>query len=144
MRENRMFDECFTYRSPENRVWHFNTTALREWIESDKRRQFVRTWELSKSVADTIMTNNGTEERKIERLSQRLDIYTTPGIAIMWGTGQQTIIDGNHRIVVLYRKGFRTFDTYCVSLEIAEKFLVNMPTDEAFVNACLGRSDTTK
>lgn len=50
----------------------------------------------------------GCEETGIERLQPR-DLRR-PGIMVMWGRGNQSMIDGNHRLVRRWREGLTTFD----------------------------------
>jgi len=69
-----------------------------------------------------IKENMGIEQDRIDRLC---DPYLSePVIAVDWGDGTITIVDGNHRMVKLHDQGETRVEAYVYARELWEKLLL--------------------
>jgi hypothetical protein len=74
-------------------------------------------------IARHVEQRGGIEEWKVLRL--REPYLSVPVLSLLWHDGSTLILDGNHRLVRLWRDGVKEFNTYRVkSLAECEPFLI--------------------
>ena len=74
-------------------------------------------------IARHLEKNGGIEEWKVARLCE--PYLSKPTLSVHWPDGSTLIVDGNHRIMRLWRGGAKEFNTYRVrTLAECEPYLV--------------------
>lgn len=122
-------DEVFTFEDMDGNFTFINATKVRRHVSRyDRAAQFARV-PIARENYLHILNNNGIEQGKIDRLVARPDIYAQPILLIEWHDGTVICIDGNHRLVLLYRMGLRSIGAYIVPKSTWEQFTVDFPQE---------------
>lgn len=104
----------------------FDVTGMREYVEAEHDAALLTPVEIRQQLYDHIMSNQGVEEKKIERLAHRPDIYCQPVLLIEWDDGSHVLVDGNHRFVILWRMGIRKIPAFVIPKATWERFVLNL------------------
>jgi hypothetical protein len=119
--------EIFTFHEPEIGTLRFDVRGIKRALLDGRLKASMYRIEIDPKFYEHVLANNGVEPERIGKLSER-DLQR-PGIMIQWPHGHSTLIDGNHRLCGLYRRGVKTFRFLLVNVMDAVPFMCR-PGDE--------------
>ena len=107
------FDQIFSHTDFSGVTRHFNATAIIRAISYRRITPNFATLDLIPSVIDTIEKHHGVDQVHLDRLTD--DMLSSPILIAEFNDGANLVIDGNHRIVKRFKKGFKTVDAVIVN-----------------------------
>ena len=115
-------DEIFEHEDYDTGVHRFfNTTRLYRYAEEHGERILIANPGFE-DLARHAEQHHGVEERKINRLCE--PHLSRPILGVLWPDGSTCLVDGNHRVVRLWRDGVTEVEMYRVKLSECEPYLV--------------------
>lgn len=114
-------DEVFSHTSPDGVVRHFNTSAMVRALFQRKVTPACAVCPLTEGLVSHIRKNHGVEEHHLSSVDSKLD---TPILLVEFETGETLLVDGNHRVVRRWDKGFKTVDVVIFKPGQWEAFLI--------------------
>lgn len=120
--------ECFTFTHPDLGDIRFDVHSIKRALLDGRLKAQMWKVEVPTDFYEHVLKNNGVEPERLETLTER-DLQR-PGIMIGWPDGHSTLIDGNHRLCGLYKRGVTAFRFFMVSIFDCTKFMCR-PGEEA-------------
>lgn len=115
-----LLDEIFEYvpNNGNDRIF-FNATKLATYAEAHGEPIITSL----DGIAQHILVNGGIEENRVERLCE--PYLSRPATAVLMPDDTTLIVDGNHRIVRLWRDGKTVFKLYRVKFEECKPYILS-------------------
>jgi len=126
-------DECFTYtRTDTRKTYCFAVGAIIRAIRTGKLILPLHRFDFRPADIEHIEKFHGIERVKLNVLSSKhLHI---PVLVVQWNDGQQTLIDGNHRVVKRARKlGLFTVEAYVLSEPVVDDWCIDITSTSALM-----------
>lgn len=104
--EDHVTFEIFHFSAPEIGEIIFDVRGIKDALVARKLAFQMFETELEADLVEHVRKNNGVEAGRMKALTAT-DLER-PCIAVLWGNGYTSFIDGNNRMVRLWDDGFRT------------------------------------
>jgi hypothetical protein len=136
-------DEVFTVKDALNgETLHFAIGLLQRTIDEVVKEI---SWKpvsvaMTQEFYEHAMSNRGIEQVKLDRLDDP-KLRDNPVLMAMEGTNWQSchLIDGHHRYVRRWQRGFRVIKAYMIPEHVWREFTLALPTTDSFVDLCLNQ-----
>jgi len=120
--------EIFAFHSDDTGPLLFDVRGIKDALTLHGKLNFAMLEaELTTEWVEHIRANGGVEAEHMARLTA-VDL-DRPGVAVLWGNGYTTLLDGNSRLVRRWDDGLRTFRFARISDSRIMKY-VCLPGDE--------------
>lgn len=133
--------EIFSFNTPEVGDVRFDVRGIKDAVVRGDVRGWMLEADLEKGWVEHIRANGGVEVDHMARLT--VEDLERPGVAVFWGNGYTTLIDGNNRLVRRWDDGERTFRFLRVDVASIARYMCRPGEEERFFAAAEAREGVT-
>jgi hypothetical protein len=119
--------ETFSFEHPDLGTLRFDVHSIKKALLEGRLVPHMFKIKIEPDFYEHVLNNNGVEAERLDKLSDR-DLQR-PGIMVTWPDGHSTLIDGNHRMCGLYKRGVTLFRFLMVPVMDCVPFMAR-PGDE--------------
>lgn len=125
--------EIFSFHSDETGPLSFDVRGIKDALVKRKLKFVMMEAELSQEWVKHLRFNGGVEVEHMARLTA--EDLERPGVAVLWGNGYTTLLDGNNRLVRRWDDGLRTFRFARINDQRMNRYVCRPGEEEGFFTA---------